>query len=513
MKIKTQLIICIVVFTAILLTTGVSAAMTEQQVAQVHTQEGIASNIERGASNLNSIAMDYFLYQEDLQLSRWESSLSSLSSDLSNLKTSSLQQQTLANSIAADLQRLNSLFDDVSSYLQGASRNVSVRIDPAFQIRWSSMSVQSQALAFDASQLSRSLNDQSHQLNNTNTVLIVSLLGVFGAFLATIYLMVFRRTLKSVAELQTGISTIGSGDLDYVIEPEREDEIAELSHAFNQMTSNLKTVTASKGELEKEIAERRQLQEQLEESAVKLEEYANLMEQLANERANKLKEAERLAAIGATAGMVGHDIRNPLQSIVGDLYLAKDGLASITQCEEKEGIKESLEAIEKSVDYVNKIVADLQDFAKPLNPHMEKTNLGNILNDLLFKNGVPDNIKPKVKIAKDTQTLTTDSAYLRRILGNLITNAIQAMPNGGKLTINATAKNGDIIITIQDTGVGIPEEAKTKLFQPLFTTKSKGQGFGLSVVKRMTEALNGTVTFESEQEKGTKFIITLPQKP
>ena len=87
------------------------------------------------------------------------------------------------------------------------------------------------------------------------------------------------------------------------------------------------------------------------------------------------------------------------------------------------------------------------------------------------------------------------------------------MPNGGKLTINAQREIDDIVITVGDTGVGIPEVARDKLFTPLFTTKSKGQGFGLAVVKRLTEALDGTVTFESQQGKGTKFIVKLPQKP
>jgi len=86
------------------------------------------------------------------------------------------------------------------------------------------------------------------------------------------------------------------------------------------------------------------------------------------------------------------------------------------------------------------------------------------------------------------------------------------MPNGGKLTIQAFCEGKDNIITVEDTGVGIPEEAKRKLFTPLFTTKSKGQGFGLAVVKRMTEALGGTVTFDSQVDKGTKFIVRLPKK-
>ena len=184
MKIKTQFIICILVFSLILLVIAASVATTEQQVSQLNTQEEISNNIERGASSLNSVSIDYFLYQEDLQLSRWQSVLSSLSSDLESLKSSNLQQQTYADNVAEDLQILNNLFDEVVSYLQSASRNVSVRIDPAFQLRWSSMAAQSQALAFDASQLSLLLDNQAHQLNDTNILLIVSLVVHIWRFLS-----------------------------------------------------------------------------------------------------------------------------------------------------------------------------------------------------------------------------------------------------------------------------------------------------------------------------------------
>jgi signal transduction histidine kinase len=84
------------------------------------------------------------------------------------------------------------------------------------------------------------------------------------------------------------------------------------------------------------------------------------------------------------------------------------------------------------------------------------------------------------------------------------------MPRGGKLTINAKMHNDAVKITVEDTGVGIPEDVKAKMFTPLFTTKSKGQGFGLPVVKRLVEAQGGTIGFESEVGKGTKFIVTLP---
>jgi PAS domain S-box-containing protein len=257
-----------------------------------------------------------------------------------------------------------------------------------------------------------------------------------------------------------------------------------------------------------DVTERIQMQLKLEESAVRLEEYANQMEELANQRAAQLKDSERLAAIGATAGMVGHDIRNPLQAITGDIYLAKTELASIPEGEEKKNIQESLTEIEKNIDYINKIVADLQDFARPLKPNIEETDLKLIIDDLLSKNGLPENVKVSVKV--ETGKIVADSTFINRILYNLVNNAVQAMPTGGKLTIRTYKEANDTLISVKDTGVGIPETVKGKLFTPMFTTKSKGQGFGLAVIKRMTEALGGTVTFESQEGKGTTFTVRLP---
>jgi signal transduction histidine kinase len=124
--------------------------------------------------------------------------------------------------------------------------------------------------------------------------------------------------------------------------------------------------------------------------------------------------------------------------------------------------------------------------------------------------GLPDNIEGACRVEKNARRQVTDPALLTRVLGNLVSNSVEAMPEGGKLNVHAFKEGNDMVITVEDTGCGIPENVRSKLFTPLFTTKSKGQGFGLAVVKRVTEALGGTVTYESEVGKGTKFILRLP---
>jgi signal transduction histidine kinase len=149
----------------------------------------------------------------------------------------------------------------------------------------------------------------------------------------------------------------------------------------------------------------------------------------------QLQDSERLTTIGATAGMVGHDIRNPLQAITGDLYLAKTELAELPENENKRNALESLDEIQSNIDYINKIVADLQDYARPLNPLAQETNIKSVFNEILAKNGIPKNINVTVDIDGKAEKIMADPDYLKRIAANLTLNAVQAMPDGGKLTI------------------------------------------------------------------------------
>jgi len=240
-----------------------------------------------------------------------------------------------------------------------------------------------------------------------------------------------------------------------------------------------------------------------------LKKYTKVLEEKVKEADDKMKSVERLLAIGETAAMVGHDIRNPLQALTGDLYLLNEDLKDIPDGEKKQSMQESIGSMQGNVAYISKIVQDLQDFARPLNPEWQEVDMKEFFVDFLTVVFVPEIIKLKVDVRAD-EKVKTDLMFLRRALTNLVTNAIQAMPQGGKLTLKAHIDKSSLWISVSDTGQGIPEEVRERMFKPLVTAKSKGQGLGLAVVKRLVVALNGKISYKSEIGKGTEFLIELP---
>jgi PAS domain S-box-containing protein len=252
-----------------------------------------------------------------------------------------------------------------------------------------------------------------------------------------------------------------------------------------------------------DISERRELEK-------KLYLHTKHLEELVSQQVEQLKSAERLSAIGQTAGMIGHDIRNPLQSIMGELYLSKGEVNSLPIGDAKKNLKESIEIMEENLSYIDKIVVDLQDYSKPPKPVLEEVAVEKIIRDVLSTMDIPENITVTYSVEDNSLTLKADSTYMKRILTNLISNSMQAMTDGGKIFIEVERKHDKAVLRVKDTGQGIPLEIRERIFTPLVTTKPRGQGFGLAVVKKLTEALNGRVTFESELGQGTQFNIELP---
>ncbi|OGD45808.1 hypothetical protein A3K70_04505 [Candidatus Bathyarchaeota archaeon RBG_16_48_13] len=256
------------------------------------------------------------------------------------------------------------------------------------------------------------------------------------------------------------------------------------------------------------IDEKKQAENQL---RTQLEEYSKNLERTVEEKTKQLSDAERLATIGQTAGMVGHDLRNPLQTIEGAIYLTKEELKSLPPEDKvRQNALETLSFVEEQTNYMNKIVQDLQDFVRPITPQAEMIEVRRMVKNALRMLEIPNNVKVSSTL-KDVARIVADPQLMTRVLYNLIANALQAMPMGGKLMLSARTDDGAVLLSVSDTGVGIPDNVKAKIFTPLFTTKAKGQGFGLAVAKRLVEAHDGTITFESEAGKGTTFKIRIPR--
>jgi signal transduction histidine kinase len=211
--------------------------------------------------------------------------------------------------------------------------------------------------------------------------------------------------------------------------------------------------------------------------------------------------------------MVGHDLRNPLQVITNTLYTAekKSKSSPITEKEilEKYGFLDLRSGLKEQVEYMEKIVSDLQDYARPLKPKLVEIGLHKLIAKTLSSLTVPENVKVSIVVEKDFPKLMLDPTLMQRVFSNLITNALQAMPDGGQLTIRASKKEETALICIEDTGAGISDANLSKLFTLLFTTKARGQGFGLPVCKRLVEAHNGNITVESKVGKGSTFTIKM----
>ncbi len=247
-----------------------------------------------------------------------------------------------------------------------------------------------------------------------------------------------------------------------------------------------------------------------------LKRYSEHLVELVEERTKRLKDAERLATIGETALMVGHDLRNPLQAIVNTTYLAESKIESLSQkeCNDSmnQGLLEYLRTIDRQSEYMNKIVSDLQDYARPLRPEIMEIGLSSFVADVLAGMKIPEDVDVQIEI-EDRLSWKVDPTMMARVLVNLVTNAIQAMPARGTLIITAFGSEKGMVLNVEDDGVGIPPDLIPKIFDPLFTTKSRGMGLGLVVARRMVEAQGGSLDLNSNAGKGTIAVIRMPHLP
>ena len=265
----------------------------------------------------------------------------------------------------------------------------------------------------------------------------------------------------------------------------------------------------------RDVTERKKAEELRKVLERKVNEYSKHLKYIVDLRTVQLEDAnerlvksERLAAIGELAGMVGHDLRNPLAGIKNAAYYLKKKGTEISEAQ----TKEMLEIIDEAIGRSDKIINDLLDYSREMHLELTKYLAHTLVDEAIGVIKVPDRIQI-LNLVQEEIWICVNVDKMMRVFINLIKNAIDAMPENGTLKITSFQTTDYLKIAFADTGKGIPEITLKKLFTPLFTTKAQGMGFGLAICKRIIEAHGGTITVKTVLNKGTTFTIALPVKP
>lgn len=241
----------------------------------------------------------------------------------------------------------------------------------------------------------------------------------------------------------------------------------------------------------------------LDESHRKLKDQTDILFQTEEQ----LRRADRLSALGELSAGMAHEIRNPLGSIKGAVEIIKDDYAP------EEAKFEFIQILLKETDRLNHIVQEFLGFAKPKNPEFQFVDLNEAIESVLTltaQEARKAGVKVEKKLDQAIGKRSLDAGLLKQAFLNLILNAIQAMPAGGQLTVESGLRGNEVEVRISDTGVGISEENRKKLFSPFFTTKKNGTGLGLAITYRIIENHHGMINVASEPGKGTTFTLKIP---
>jgi len=267
-------------------------------------------------------------------------------------------------------------------------------------------------------------------------------------------------------------------------------------------------------ELAEEIEERQLAEEAVRRANLALENLNQTLEDRVLQRTQELEEAqdqlvrtEKLAAIGQLAGGVAHDLRSPLGAINNAAYYLRRRLGSSELAQSNPKIEQFLGIIGDEVQHSNRIITDLMDFDQGKPPSTVPTDLTDEVEKTVSTLEPPEGIHIETSFEPEVMG---DGQILRRVFANLALDAMDAMPDGGRLTITGRRVDGFAELSFGDTGVGIEEQNLKRLFDPLFTTNIKGTGLGLSICHEIVTQHQGTIDVTSTPGEGTTFTIRLP---
>lgn len=289
--------------------------------------------------------------------------------------------------------------------------------------------------------------------------------ALFSVALGGVMALYTRRVLRPVAQITARANVVASGDLTPRPAISTPDEIGDLARTFESMVEAIA-------------------------------------------RANReLVESERLATIGKMAAHVTHEVRNPLSSIALNLELLQDELPEDSEARALHS------AIAREVARLGQLTEQYLSLTRRDRPHLQPDDLGDVVNEamvFLREDLRRARVESTIEIADSLPTVWIDEAQIRQVVVNLVRNARQAMPDGGRLRVVVDREGDAVVLSIEDTGTGIDEQTRKRLFEPFSTTKSHGTGLGLAICKQIVEAHRGTIEYEHNEPRGTRFLVRLP---
>jgi len=324
------------------------------------------------------------------------------------------------------------------------------------------------------------LQDASHliarQRQSMNDMIRTAMIGA-GTFLAFMVLLMLlladqlaRQVLRPIGRFVRYVGRIAEGDFS-PIEPARpyQDEFSRLAVAINRMLEELKS------------------------------------------RQDQLLQSRKMAAVGTFTSGIAHELNNPLNNISITVETLLDDYEEIDEARNKK----LLDDIDTQVQRANATVRNLLDFSRKDQPVLTSVSIADVLESTLKLVGNElklANVNWNLNVEPDLPPVEGNHRNLQQVFLNLFLNAMQAMPEGGKLMIEATRRNGFIRVSVKDDGLGMPHDDQEKIFDPFFTTKSAGEGtgLGLSVSYNIIEKHGGRFEVESRTGEGTTFHVILP---